>query len=130
MDLKKFDSITNADRGMRLYLEEPTQEDKEGAGLILLGADSSAMKAKDRDMQRRNREKKSQLTPEEIEDQLFDRLVAATKGVFGKIKEGQKDFVFSAAEVERMYRSYPEVADKTTGFIFTRVNFFPTASMN
>jgi len=128
MDIKKFDSKTNADKGMKFYLEEPTEKDKEGAGLILYGADSSVMKEKDREIQRRNREKKSPLTPEEIENQLFERLVAGTKGTFGKLKEGDKEFIHSPSEADRLYREYPDIADRASMFVYTRANFFPTAS--
>jgi len=126
MDLKKFDSKTNAEKGVELVLEEKSGTGP-GAAITLYGTDSSVCKEKDREIQRRNREKKSQLTPEEIEDQLFERIVAATKGWRG-LEEGGKELAFSPAAAEKLYRDYPELADKATTFIFNRANFFPTAS--
>lgn len=126
MDLKKFDSITSAEKGVELVLEEKTKEG-EGAAIMLYGADSSKCREKDRDIQRRNAEKHAPLTPEEVDAQMFERLVNATKGWRGLLEDG-KELVFSPAAAEKLYRAYPEITDRVTRFVFTRANFFTTAS--
>ena len=128
MDLRKFDSITNADKGVELVLEEG-KDGKSLAGIFLLGADSAACKEKAREIDRRNAEKHGKPSAQEMENQTFERIVACTKGWHG-LEEDGKDLPFSAAEAEKLYRKYPELAERVTQFIFTRGNFFPTALTN
>ena len=128
MDLRKFDSITLADKGVELVLDPKTATNP-GAGIFLHGADSAAHKAKRREIDLRNSERRSPPSPDDIEAQTFEILVACTKGWHGLIEDG-KELVFSPAEAEKLYRNYPEIRYRVADFIFTRANFFPTASAN
>jgi hypothetical protein len=126
MDIKKFDSITQAEKGIELILEEAHGEDK-GAALILYGADSSAYKEVEREQNRKNAEKRGRLTSDELNAQALEKIVACTKGWRG-LTEGGKDLAFSPAAAAKLYKDYPELSDRAVSFIFTRSNFFPTAS--
>ena len=127
MDIRKFDSKTNAEKDLKFYLEQPSGENKEGAGLILYGQDSSHCKAIEAELARRNREKVSPPTPEEIDDQVREKIAACTKGSFG-LSDGGKPFEVTSENAAKFYKDYPELADRAANFIFTRRNFFPTAS--
>ena len=129
MDIRKFDSRTNAEKGMRCYLEQPTEKNKEGAGLILYGADSSFCKEIEAEQLRRNRERRSPLSQEEVENQVRERLAACTKGSFGLTDEG-KPFEVKPETAAEFYKEFPEYAERAANFIFARANFFPTALTN
>ena len=125
MDLRKYDSITNAEKGVELILSSD-QAGKSTAGIVLFGADSSAHRQIERELVRRNSERKSLITPEIIEDQVFEKLVACTKSWHG-LEEGGKALEYSPAAADKLYRSYPELSELVAKFIFNRANFFPTA---
>lgn len=129
MDIRKFDSRTNAEKGMRCYLEQPNDKNPEGAGLILYGADSSFCKEIEAEQLRRNRERRSPLSSEELDNQVREKLAACTKGSFGLSDEG-KPFEVKPETAAAFYKEFPEYADRAARFIFDRANFFPTASMN
>jgi hypothetical protein len=120
VDLKKYDSITNAETGVDLILEP-------GAGITLYGADSLIHKEKAAEIQRKNRERRSALEAKEIEAQSLELIVACTKGWYG-LEENGKPLEFSKEAATKLYKRYPEIADRVTSFIFTRANFFTTAS--
>jgi len=127
MDLKKkFDSITNADKGMKLILQAKTATEEE-AGLVMYGADSAVYRAKEKEIAVRNRERKSALTVDDAEAQLYERLVAATKSSYG-LEEDGKTFDFKPENGEAFYRRYPEIMSLASNFFTDRANFFMTAS--
>lgn len=126
MDLKKFDSITNAEKGVELVLEEKSEKG-EGAALVLLGADSEACRRITHEIAQRNRTKRGELTDAEVSAQGVEKLAACTKGWRG-LEENGKPLEFSNAAAVKLYTDYPELADMAARFIFTRDNFFPTAS--
>lgn len=128
MDLKKFDSVTNADKGVDLILEASSDKN-EGAAITLYGFDSARCKEKERDIQRRNSERRGALSPKEVEDQMYERIVNATKGWRGIMQDG-KVLEFSDKNAESVYRQYPEIKERVTAFIYSRANFFTTASGN
>lgn len=123
MDIRKHDSITNADKGVELVLEEGP----DGGAITMYGTDSAAYKELDREIARRNAERRGPVSPKVAEDQMMERLVALTKGWRGLTEDG-KELKYSPQEAERFYRAYPHYADLATAFAFDRRNFFPTAS--
>ncbi len=127
MDIKRFDSVTNAEAGMTLVLADPVTKKDDGAGLILYGADSSIQKAARKEIDARNRALGRALTPEEAAEQTIELLARCTKGWFG-LEEGGKPIPFSQDRAKEVYRGYPEIADRAAAFIFTRANFFASAS--
>ena len=128
MDLKKFDSITQAEKGVELILAEKVGDDP-GAALLLYGGDSSACREIDRELARRNSDRKGRPRPDELTEQVLEKLAACTKGWRG-LEEDGAPLEFSQKAAMDLYRRYPEIADRASRFIFDRTNFFPTASMD
>ena len=127
MDIRRFDSVTNAEAGMRLTLTDPVTKKDLGAGLILFGADSSVHKQARKEIDARNRMLGRALTNEELADQTAELLARCTKGWWG-LEDGGKEMAFSQDKAKEIYLAYPEIAERTATFIFTRANFFGTAS--
>lgn len=127
MDIRQFDSVTNASAGMRLVLIDPVTKQDKGAGLILFGADSSVHKQARKEIDARNRAAGRAPTQEELTDQTAELLARCTRGWWG-LEEGREDIPFSQEKAKQIYLAYPEIAERAATFIFTRANFFGTAS--
>ena len=127
MDIKRFDSVTKAEAGVELKLLDPVTKQDSGAGLILYGADSSICKGIEKEQAAKNREKGRALSPDEIADQVLEKLARLTKGWFG-LEEDGKEIKFSEGQAKDLYKAYPELGDRAAAFIFNRANFFTNAS--
>ncbi len=128
MDLCNFDSTTNANKGIPLELVHPVTKAKSGITLSLLGADSRAYRTVREELNQRNRAQgKSILSTEESHENTAEVLARCTLGWTG-LEAAGKEVPFSQEKAKEIYLNYPEIADQVAAFIFTRTNFFQTAS--
>jgi hypothetical protein len=127
MDIKRFDSVTNANRGMKMALIDPVTKRDSGAGLVLYGADSAMHKNARKEIDAKNRSLGRALSTDELEEQTLDLISRCTENWYG-LEENGVTLEFSQAKAKDLYRAYPEIAERATTFIFTRANFFATAS--
>ena len=132
MDIRKYDSRTNSEKGLKVYIEEVKKDSlgkivDEGAGLILRGVDSLAYAQVERDIARRNIERKGKPTAEELEDQGLEKLVALTVGSFGLTDNGAP-FEVTEKNAAKFYKEFPHYAEIAYRVSFNRSNFFPSAS--
>lgn len=128
MDLSKFDSITQAEAGVPLKLADPKTGADTGAEIILYGADSHIYKQAKKEIDARNRNRGGRaLSSEEASADAAELIARCTKGWRG-IEENGKELPFSQDEAKRVYLEYPEIGDRVAAFIFSRMNFFGSAS--
>lgn len=127
MDIRRFDSITQAEAGVAMKLVDPVTKADTGATITLYGADSAIQKQARKEIEAKNKALGRALTPEEIENDTLELLARCTKGWDG-LDEGGEPIPFSQAKAKELYKAYPELADQVSRFVFTRVNFFVSAS--
>jgi len=127
MDIKRFDSVKNAEAGMELKLLDPETRADTGASLVLYGADSSIHKAMDKEIAARTKARGRAPSTDEIAEEVLERLARMTKGWKG-LEDGGKAIPFSVEKAKELYKAYPELADRAAAFIFNRANFFDKAS--
>ncbi|RPJ79132.1 MAG: hypothetical protein EHM13_13770 [Acidobacteria bacterium] len=127
MELSRFDSVTKAEAGAELVLVDPVSKTDTGAAIILYGADSAIHKSARKEIDARNKALGRTLSLEEQADQIAEILARCTKGWRG-ITENGKDVPFSQAKAKEIYVAYPEIHDRVATFVFTRANFFGSAS--
>jgi len=127
MDLKRFDSVTNAETGVEMKLLDPVTKAETGASITLFGADSALHKSIRKEFDARNKAKGISVSPEELSDQTAELLARMTKGWSGFTLDGE-ELPFSQEKAKEIYKAYPYIADAVATFIFTRTNFFGSAS--
>jgi hypothetical protein len=131
MDLKKFDTKSGAEQGYELVLLDPagTQTD---AAITLRGADSDTYQRKLREHQRRrldqlNRTRKVTQSPEAIESEAIELMVAATIGWRG-IERDEVEVSFSGDAARALYTEFPAIREQVDQAINERANFLPKAA--
>lgn len=127
MDIGRFDSVKKAEEGVRLALLDPVTKADTGAALILYGADSAMHKQARKELDAKNKALGRTLGPDELAEQSAELLARCTKGWVGLTENGV-EIPFSQARAKELYLAYPELADRATMFIFSRINFFGNAS--
>lgn len=131
LNLDEVDTKKSAEAGARLDLLHPATNAPTGGWLQLLGTDSDAYRAAQRTLQRRRlaqaaKSRKMKLTPEELEAEAIELLVAATVGV-GSIRAGAEEIVFSEQAVRALYTKYDWIREQADEFIGDRANFLTTS---
>lgn len=130
IDLDHFDTRAGAEAGIEFTPVHPkTGEPLSAVKIRLLGADSDAYRDLQMQMQRRAAERmartrKLSITPEEIEAQALDLLVAVTQGWSG-ITEGGTPVEFSPENVRKVYTRATWLREQVDAAVQDRANFLP-----
>lgn len=137
MDLKRFDSVTLANKGVDMELKDLRTGQPSGAFITLLGMDSDEFKRIRSERARAAIDRASangsrQPTDEEMDAMAVDGLAALTIGWWFKgddgmrvdwLMEGKEQVLFSHSEAARIYRAYPAIREQVNVFIAERRNF-------
>ncbi len=135
MDLTQLDTRKAANEGRELVIVDPATGLDTDIKILLAGQDSDIFQKLDRKASRERFKRLKQgrqlnLTPEEIEDEQLQMLVACTLGWSDLLENGQP-VTFSATEAKRIYRNYPIIRRQVAAFIGAEANFLsesPTSS--
>lgn len=127
VDLKRFDSITNAEAGMECKVLDPVTKADTGAVLVLYGADSSVYKQIEKEQLARAKALGRPRSPEELFADGIEKVARMTKDWRGFGLDG-KELPFSQEKAKDIYKAYPYIYDAAAEFIFNRLNFFVRAS--
>lgn len=136
MDLSKLNLEVYAEQGATLELEHPVtgesvlQDDGSPVTITLLGQDSKAWRAKNKEYQQKRIAKMAKNRKREIDfsvsdEEACDLLAACTLGWVG-IEEGGKAIEFSRDAAYDLYMRFPWIREQVDTFIGDRANFFPS----
>ncbi len=130
IDLNAFDTRAGAEAGIELTLVHPkTGEPLTFAKIRILGADSDAYRDLQMQMQRRAAERmartrKLNISPEELEAQALDLLVAVTQGWSGLTLDGAP-FEYSPENARKLYTRATWIREQVDTAVQDRGNFLP-----
>lgn len=126
-DLSSLDSAKAAEKGFELVLRNPKTDAELPGRIKLLGADSEVYRERARDFARAraarlNKLRKLSITPEELEAEGIELLVAVTVGWSGITRDGE-EFVYSPDNARELYRKYPWIREQVDAAVGDRANF-------
>jgi hypothetical protein len=124
VDLSKFDVESGADQGARLELLDK-KGNKSGEWIHLLGADSKEYQRKlaDQNQRRLSRlQRQQRLNQSDVDNDVLDRLVAATKDWSLAANNGEK-LPVTPQNVENVYRASKLIYEQVDAFVHERGNF-------
>lgn len=134
IDLSDLNTTAVADQGFELTVAHPKTGAPTSMKITLLGADSEAYREKSNAFQRAridrmNKSRRMAVSPDEIEAEATELLVAVTTGWSGFTLDGT-ELAFSTANVRRVYghpgwRWLREQVDQAVG---DRANFLPKSA--
>jgi len=133
MDLDTLNTRAGANAGFDVELRHPETGDKIGPTIRVMGADSDAYRDKQLEQNRGRMERAARKgrmaapTPEQMEQQGIELLVAATAGWQG-LKRGGVELAFSAEAAGTLYRDFPWIREQVDEAIHTRANFLPRSA--
>lgn len=132
LDLSALDTAKGAEQGYELTLSHPKTGEPTPMKITVLGADSDAYREKLRDFQRRradrmNKGRRLSVTPEEIEAETLEMLVAVTTGWSGFTLDGAP-LPFSGDNARTVYRRFSWIREQVDQAVGDRANFLPTSA--
>lgn len=132
LDLAALDIEKGAETGARLELMHPTTNAPTGAWITLLGADSEAYRERQRALQRKRfdrmaKQRRMAISPEELEAEGLDLLVASTTG-WGGLEQAGVPIPFSPGAARELYAKRRWIREQVEEFIGDRANFLPRSA--
>lgn len=122
MKLSRFDSITNAEKGVDYEIPDPLSGLPSGVVWTLLGADSKVYKGALEEIIKRNRTTKGMATISDDDSiEIISRCVIGWKNMED---ENGKEIPFSQAKAREILSNYPYILQKVSSFVTTREGFF------
>ena len=131
MDLETLDTRKGADAGFELHLTHPRTGEALPMVINLLGADSRVYQDAQRTQNRRRlaeaqKVRRMTLTPEALEADALELLVAVTRGWSG-FTQGGKAVDCTPQNVQRIYTEFPWIREQVDLAIGDRANFLPSS---
>lgn len=132
MDLKDLNTRAKADRGADLHLRHPGDgspllgDDGKPWAITLYGRDSAVFAREERAAATRRLERAQRgeiRTPQEVEAEGLELLVACTKGWSGNILLDGQALVFSPAKARELYQGWPWIREQVDAFVGVRANY-------
>jgi len=127
MNIKRFDSITNAEAGVECKILDPVTKADTGAVLVLYGADSSIYKQIEKEQAERRKALGRAQSLEEVAADGIEKVARMTKSWRGFELDG-KELPFTQEKAKEIYKAYPYIFDAAATFMFNRINFLGSAS--
>ncbi len=122
MELSRFDSLTNAEKGVDYEIPDPLTGLPSGMVWTLLGADSKVYTSALDEVIKRNRVTKgTNVISNEDSIEILSRCVIGWKNM----QDNGKEIPFSQAKAREILTNYPYIRGKVLAFITTQENFFP-----
>lgn len=131
-ELSDLDTARGAEQGYELTLSHPKTGEPTPMKITVLGADSDAYREKVREFQRRradrmNKNRRLSVTPDEIEAETLEMLVAVTTGWSGFTLDGAA-LPFSGDNVRAIYRRFSWIREQVDQTVGDRANFLPKSA--
>jgi hypothetical protein len=127
MKISKFDSRPLAEKGVECILVDPVTHEKTKSGIVLLGADSSVYRNKQKELQERHRLEGRSVTAEDVNEDALEMLIACTVSWHDLEGEDGKELPLTNANIRKAYQ-IPEISEQVARFTMNRANFFKKAS--
>lgn len=128
MDFARLDTLTKANEGAEIELLHPVDRSPIGVTVRILGSDSDVyrdMERKHADKRIRNFERgKMRLSPEEVESESLEMLLACLIGWEG-VEEHGETVPFTAENARRFMERYRWMREQIASAIGDRRNFIP-----
>jgi len=122
MKLSRFDSITNAEKGVDYEIPDPITGLPSGMVWTLLGSDSKVYKGALDEIIKRNRASKGMATISDDDSiEIISRCVTRWKGMED---DNGKEIPFSQAKAREILAGYPYISQRVSTFITMREGFF------
>jgi len=128
MKLSVLDSRPLANKGVDCPIYDPRTGAPTKAGITMLGADSDVAKNKWKEINERHRLDGKPVSPQQMDDDAKEVLVACATGWHDVDDEGTGKALAFSADNLRAALSIPEIYKQIATFHATRTNFLGNAS--
>lgn len=132
IDLADFDTSKGAEQGFELTIADLKSGAPTTMKITVLGADSDAYRERQRQFQRArvermNKSRRMNITPDEIEAEALELLVEVTTGWSGFRLNGA-DLPFNRDNVRMVYKRFGWIREQVDQAVGDRGNFLPRSA--